>query len=84
MIGALISVFLILYSGFKEFLIVLPSSWGSYNEDGKWSSYRDTVAIILTLAATYYFFHLIAEVDRKERVILRLKENKKQGMNRLI
>jgi len=78
MIGTLISLFYIFFQGFKQFLVIIPHSWGSYNEDGEWGSYRDTAAVMFTLATIYYFFYLMAEVARKEKVIQRLTKNRKQ------
>lgn len=72
-IGAFISLLYVLYFGFKELLVLIPESWGDYNNDGHWSSVKDTIAALLSLSSTFYFFYLIVELDRKEEVIQKLK-----------
>lgn len=79
MLGALFSMFYVLFHGFKEFLVLIPLSLGDYNEDGGWNPTRSSIAAGLSFFTTYYFFHLIAEVDRKEEVIQRIVGNKKQA-----
>ena len=59
-----IAMSLLIYAATYAIIAAIPYDWGSHDEDGEWSSFRDSARIWITLLGAAYFVFALDEVAK--------------------
>jgi hypothetical protein len=74
-IGATLSLFIVLLLGIERFLVFIPREWGRY-EYGEFTSIRVYISGVLALSFSYFFIHIIYELDNMRSENRRLSKHR--------
>lgn len=68
----------VLLTGIAEFLFFIPSSWGSYDEDGDWTNMRTYISGILAICGSFLIVDIFEKYGKLTKEIERLEEERFQ------
>ena len=77
-VSAFFTIWGILHVGIETFLFIIPYSWGSYDEEGKWIIYRKSIAGTLAFFGSFLIAHIFTEYQELTRKTECLEEKNYQ------